>query len=195
MKTFSKLYSDFWINPDNTELMQLGLDAQLMALYLQGNSHHNMLGVYYLPLLYAASDLKLSVKKVQTTLKKLCDISYCKYDAKTQYIWTCNMALEQIGAEIDTKDNKDNRIKAIQAIWNSLPIQIEFLTEVYDKYHSIFRLNSRSTDCSESLGCKPKNDMPTKKSGEIVETHQNLKAVADTLNTNTDLNKNTNKKM
>ncbi|MEI8055473.1 MAG: hypothetical protein WCH10_05710 [bacterium] len=39
MKPFTKLYSDFWINPDNAELMQLGLDAQLMALYLQGNSH------------------------------------------------------------------------------------------------------------------------------------------------------------
>ena len=50
MKSFSKLYSDFWINYDNSEIVGLGVEAQLMALYLQGNSHHNMLGVYYLPL-------------------------------------------------------------------------------------------------------------------------------------------------
>src|SRR3972149_9996135 len=130
-KPFTKLYSDFWINPDNAELMQLGMDIKLMAIYLQGNSHHNMLGVYYLPVLYAASDLKQSVKKIQTALKKLCDISYCQYDAKTQYIWVCNMPLEQIGEKIDAHDN---RIKAIQAIWNSLPIKIEFLPEVYNKY-------------------------------------------------------------
>ena len=58
MKPFTKFYSDYWINPDNASLMQLGTDAKLMAIYLQSNAHHNMLGVYYLPLLYVACDLK-----------------------------------------------------------------------------------------------------------------------------------------
>ena len=83
MKSFIKFYSDFWINPDNTALMQLGTDAKLMAIYLQGNAHYNMLGV---PLLYIASDLKQLVKKVRNTLNKLCELSYCKYDEQTQYI-------------------------------------------------------------------------------------------------------------
>ncbi|CAL7964446.1 conserved hypothetical protein [Gammaproteobacteria bacterium] len=172
MKPFTKLYSDFWINPDNTKLMQLGLDAQLMALYLQGNSHHNMLGVYYLPVLYVASDLKLSVKKVQTTLKKLCYISYCKYDAKTQYVWVCNVALEQLGVTAEDINAGDNRIKAIQAIWNSLPIQIDFLPEVYNKYNKIFNLKSRF-------------DSLTVVSNEFVEPNLNVETPADT----TDLKK------
>ena len=33
MKSFSKLHSDFWINYDNTEVISLGADVQLMALY------------------------------------------------------------------------------------------------------------------------------------------------------------------
>ena len=145
MKSFTKFYSDFWINPDNTALMQLGTDAKLMAIYLQGNAHNNMLGVYYLPLLYAASDLKQSVKKVRSTLEKLCNLSYCQYDEQTQYIWVCNMALEQLGEEIDAKDN---RIKAMQTIWNSLPQQISFLLQVYAKYHRIFNLKSRYLEYS-----------------------------------------------
>ena len=150
MKLFSKLYSDFWINYDNAEVINLGIDAQLMALYLQGNSHHNILGVYYLPILYIASDLKLPVKKIQTALKKLCDISYCKYDEKTQYIWVCGTALEQIGENIDIKDN---RIKAIQTVWQSLPAKLSFLSDIYHKYHNIFYLEPRFSDFSESSMC------------------------------------------
>ncbi len=173
-KPFSKLYTNYWINPDNRELVQLGIDVKLMAIYLQGNSHHNILGVYYLPILYVANDLKLSPKKVQVTLKKLCEIAYCKYDVKTQYIWVCNMALEQIGEEIankDNKDNKDNRIKAIQAIWNSLPIQVDFLSEVYNRYHLIFNLAPRLTD---SLCNKVKNNSAVKKFSDSAEVFQNI---------------------
>ena len=189
MKSFSKLYSDFWINHDNSEVIKLGLDAQLMALYLQGNSHHNMLGVYYLPLLYTASDLKLSVKKAHAALKKLCDISYCKYDEKTQYVWVCNMALEQIGEDIDIKDN---RIKAIQTIWNTLPTKLVFLAEVYHKYQNTFHLAFRFPSSFDSLNSKIDNITSATNLEEIVETNQNIEIDAGTNNfnlTNIDLNR------
>lgn len=191
MKTFSKLYSDFWVNPDNAELMQLEVDAKLMAIYFQGNSHHNMLGVYYLPILYVASDLKQSAKKVQNALKSLCNVSYCKYDAKTQYIWVCNMALEQIGEEISPKDN---RTTAIQSIWNNLPIQIEFLSEVYDKYHNIFRLEPRFISHSKSTNYKTSDDSSVIKLENIVKEHKEIVTNTNSINLNSiDLNKNTNK--
>ncbi|CAL7962436.1 conserved hypothetical protein [Gammaproteobacteria bacterium] len=150
MKQFSKLYSDFWINYDNVEVMSLGIDAQLMGLYLQGNHHHNMLGTYYLPLLYIASDLRLSVKRVKTILEKLCSINYCRYDYKTQYIWVCDLAFEQIGINIGAKDN---RIKALQAVWESLPLQLEFLEGIYNKYHAGFYLKSRVCKNSPKDNC------------------------------------------
>ena len=100
MRQFTKLYA---------EIVKLGVEGQLMALYLQGNSHHNMLGVYYLPVMYAASDLKISLKKVQTTLEKLCQVSYCRYDNKTQYIWVYNAATEQLGTDIDSKGPSKNK--------------------------------------------------------------------------------------
>jgi hypothetical protein len=140
MKSFSKLYSDFWINYDNSAVLGTGVDGQLMAVYLQSNTHQNMLGAYYLPLLYISSDLKLSVKKVHAALKKLCKMNYCKYDDKTQHVWVCNLVSEQVGEEVDIKDN---RIKALQAIWTSLPSKLEFLEEIYNKYHNAFHLEKR----------------------------------------------------
>lgn len=152
MKPFSKLYSDFWINYDNSEVIGLGAEAQLLSLYLQGNSHHNILGVYCLPLLYVASDLKLPINKVQITLRKLCNINYCQYDKKAQYIWVCNLALEQIGDNIDIKDN---RVKAIHAIWQSLPSRLEFLEEIYQKYKTAFHLKARSFEKPSTLNTRP----------------------------------------
>lgn len=149
MKSFSKLYSDFWINYDNAELMGLGVNAQLVALYLQGNHHHNILGAYYLPLLYMASDLKLPVEQVKITLERLCKINYCKYDCKTQYIWVCNLAFEQIGEDIGSKDN---RIKALQSIWMSLPVKLEFLEEIYNKYQDTFHLKRRAFEIPSQDG-------------------------------------------
>lgn len=140
MKNFTKLSSDFWINYENSELINSGTDAQLMALYLVGNSHHNMLGVYYLPMSYIANDVKLSLEQVKITLQKLCKVNYCKYDEKTQYIWVCNMASEQMGENIDVKDK---RIKSLQSIWKSLPLCLVFLQEVYQKYCAVFYLEER----------------------------------------------------
>lgn len=179
-KPFTKLYSDFWINPDNAELMQLGIDAKLMAIYLQGNPHHNMLGVYYLPILYAASDLKQSIKKIQSALKKLCELSYCKYDEKAQYIWVCNVAREQLGEDVDAKDN---RIKTIQAIWDSLPIKIEFLPEVYNKYHNAFNLKSRFFNSSCN---KAKSSLLAEKLVNNTKTYQDTDISVGTIDFNLD---------
>jgi hypothetical protein len=148
-----------------------------MALYLQGNSHHNMLGVYYLPLLYIASDLKLPIKKVRTALEKLCKINYCKYDEKTQYVWIYNLAFEQIG---ETVDERDNRIKALHAIWESLPSKLEFLEEIYQKYSTTFHFSLRVFE-KPSKACELK---------EINEITTEL-AVAD-VSSGTNINKNTN---
>ncbi len=141
MKSFSKLYSDFWINYDNSKTLSAGIDGRLMALYLQSNTHQNMLGVYYLPLLYISSDLKLPVEQVKKALKKLYKVNYCKYDARTQYVWVCNLVFDQIGVGGGAKDN---RIMGLQAIWDSLPLQLEFLEDVYNKYGAKFKFESRA---------------------------------------------------
>jgi hypothetical protein len=176
-KSFSKLYSDFWINYDNSEVVGLGVETQLMALYLQGNSHRSMLGVYYLPLLYIASDLKLPFKKVRIALEKLCKINYCTYDEKTQYVWVHDLAFEQIGEKVD---ERDNRTKALHDIWESLPSKLEFLEEIYQKYSTAFHFVPRVFE-------KPSKACALKETNEI----KTELAVAD-VSSGTNINKNTN---
>lgn|GEM_PF-5289604 len=141
MKTFTKLSSDFWINYENVEVINAGVYAQLLALHLVGNAHSNSLGVYYLPIAYIGSDLRVSIKKVKNALQKLCNIGYCRYDEKTQYVWVCNMLFEQLGENIDVKDN---RLKFLQTMWQALPPCLPFLEEIYQKYHEAFHLEVRS---------------------------------------------------
>ncbi len=192
MKHFSKLYSDFWINYDNSEVVSLGMDAQLMALYLQGNSHHNMLGVYYLPLLYIASDLKLPVEQVKTALKKLCQINYCKYDVETQHVWVCNLAFEQIGENVNAKDN---RIKSIHTIWQSLPSKLEFLEEIHQRYRIDFHLEPRVFE-KPAKTCEIKETGEAKGIQEIKEAEKTKKEVKNetaVLDVSLGINANTNK--
>ena len=122
MKSYAKIYQGFWTN-GNDELHNLGLEARLIAIYLFSNSHRNMLGVYYLPLSYAAIDLRLPVEKVCEAMNHLCQIGYCTYDESTHYVWVYNMIVEQVGENFDAKDN---RIKGINIIWQSLPQRVPF---------------------------------------------------------------------
>ena len=185
MKSFTKLYSDFWVNYGNSEVIKLGADVQLLALYLQANSHHNILGAYYLPLLYIASDLKLPVKQVQATLNKLCKINYCKYDKETQYIWVYNLAHEQIGEKIDIKDN---RTKSLHAVWDSLPSRLDFLEEIHQKYNAAFHLKPRipekSLDLSSYLA---KEAIEIKKPQKSQKNPKNQKTEVETVVTDLSL--------
>lgn len=137
---FTKLSSDFWIDYENADLISLGTDAQIMALYLLGNSHHNMLGIYYLPIPYIASDMKLTHRKVKEIIQKLCSINYCTYDEKTQYVWVRNAIAVQFGESIEAKDN---RIKSLQTIWNDLPAYVPFLEEFFQTYQKLLGLEMR----------------------------------------------------
>ncbi|EKE01120.1 MAG: hypothetical protein ACD_21C00209G0004 [uncultured bacterium] len=181
MKSFSKLYSDFWINYDHSEVLGTGVDGQLMALYLQSNTHRNMLGAYYLPLLYISSDLKLPVKKVQAVLKKLCEINYCKYDEKTKYVWVCNLVFEQVGEDVS---DKDNCVKALQTIWESLPAKLEFLGEIYNKYHDAFHLNPRKRPKTHEIKRCEGEETVINENADINRDINDLDADAD-INTNT----------
>ena len=149
MTSFSRLYYNFWTSYNNSEVTGIGLEGQLLALYLQSNIHCNAFGAYYLPLSYISNDLRLPVEQIQASLDKLNKINYCKYDTKTQYIWVCNLAFEQIGRVIKPKDK---RITSFRATWKSLPLTFEFLEEIYQKYHKAFCLESHFNEISQTCG-------------------------------------------
>lgn len=163
MRSYVKLYADFWRDHRNAELINLGMDAQFLAMYLLANPHSNMLGVYFLPLPYIAIDIKEPTERIEAALQKLCDINYCQYDKVSQYIWVCDMVAEQVGS----LDIKDNRLKPIQTIWNSLP-PLPFLEAIYQKYHAPLHLEPRVfPKTTRSIWSNPstKMDVPPSEGG------------------------------
>ena len=140
MKSFTKIYSDYWTSNENREINNAGIDCQLIAFYLRSNSHSNALGAYYLPLLYISSDTGIPFKQVRIAVNKLCKINYCKYDFELQYIWVLDLALEQVGNVIG---ENDIRVGALRIIWKSLPQELGFIKEIYQQYHSKYYLEPR----------------------------------------------------
>lgn len=52
MRDYAKISPKFWIGETGREMRELGLPARALAFYLMTSPHSNMLGIYYLPIVY-----------------------------------------------------------------------------------------------------------------------------------------------
>ncbi len=52
MRDYAKVSPRFWLGETGRELRKAGAEAQVVAFYLMTSPHANMLGLYYLPVLY-----------------------------------------------------------------------------------------------------------------------------------------------
>jgi hypothetical protein len=61
MREFAKVSPQIWINDRGRELKRLGIQAQLLAFYLDTNPHASMIGIYYLPMAFIVHLISLNV--------------------------------------------------------------------------------------------------------------------------------------
>lgn len=140
MREFAKFPSEFWINECWRKIKRLSLEAKLIAPYLLSNPHSNMIGVYYLPIPFVAHETGLGHEAALQGLQELCGIDFCTYDQTHEYIWVHNMAFDQLGTQLN---ERDNRIIAIHKICRELP-DLSFLDAFYDKYSVAFFIDTPS---------------------------------------------------
>lgn len=140
MRDYAKISPKIWINEIGRKLKKLGIETQLISLYLQTNPHANMIGAYYLPVSLVAHETGLSQDAAFRAIKCLCEINFCRYDSNTEYVWVCEMASDQIADQL--KPN-DNRIKAVSSAFNELP-ELPFIGEIYERYEKSFLLASNN---------------------------------------------------
>lgn len=139
MREYAKVSPQFWINDTGKKIKKLGLNAQLIALYLLTNPHATMLGIYYLPVAFIAHETGLSLEGALKGLQDLCEINFCSCDEISEYIWVHDMASDQISTQLKASDN---RVKAINEAYSSLP-NLSFLQKFYEKYVHAFFLEPR----------------------------------------------------
>jgi len=148
MRDYAKISPKFWIGQTGREIRHLGVDAQLMALYLLSCPNSTMIGVYYLPLAVLVHETQIPFEGASKALRSLCKVGFCSYDAELEYVWVHKMALYQLGGPLKPTDN---RVKSIQEDYKNLP-KLVFLKEFFEVYCTLFCLEKVRENRSPSEG-------------------------------------------
>jgi len=89
---------------------ELGRQIKISALkrvsflYISNKPHAHMTGVYLHTCCAHAHEAGLTVEKTTVVLNDLCQIGYCTYDYKYEYVWVHEMGIEQVCAQLKPND-------------------------------------------------------------------------------------------
>lgn len=97
MRDYAKVSPRFWLGETGRELRKAGAEAQVVAFYLMTSPHANMLGLYYLPVLYLAHETGLGLEGASKGLKRAVEAGFCSYDHDAEMVWVHEMAAWQVG--------------------------------------------------------------------------------------------------
>lgn len=158
MRDYGKVSPQFWIGNTGRELKSKGPEALIVSMYLLTNPHANMIGMYYLPIIYIAHETGLGVEGASKGLQRAVEAGFCLYDGVAEVVWVEEMAKYQIATSLKANDN---RCVGIQREYEAQPKNC-FLSRFFDKYKDAFNLTVRresspeitrgSEGASEALG-------------------------------------------
>lgn len=92
MRDYATVAPQFWLGKTGRELRKKGAEAQVVSFYLMTSPHANMLGLYYLPILYIAHETGLGLEGASKGLKSTIEAGFCSYDEDTEMVWVHEMA-------------------------------------------------------------------------------------------------------
>ncbi|MGS4866552.1 hypothetical protein [Acinetobacter baumannii] len=138
MRDYGKVSPHFWTGSTGKKLRECP-DSIVVAMYLMTCPHANMLGLYYMPLLYVAHETGLGLEGAKKGLKWACKAGFCSYDEVSEMVWVHEMARFQVAESLKATDN---RCKGIQKDYDSLPTN-PFLASFYDKYAAAFCMTNK----------------------------------------------------
>jgi len=118
MRDYGKVSPQFWVGETGKKIKAVGPECQVVALYLMSSPHANMLGLYYLPLVFLSHETGLPLEGASKALQSLIEVGFCSYDEGAEVIWVHEMAYYQIGEAL--KPN-DNRVKGIISSLKNVP--------------------------------------------------------------------------
>lgn len=139
MRDYGKVSPQFWIGKTGKELKAKGHEALIVSMYLLTNPHANMIGLYYLPVVYIAHETGLGFEGACKGLRSTIEAGFCHYDDAAEVVWVVEMARHQIATAL--KPN-DNRCMGIQREYDAQP-ESSLLSMFFDKYADSFNLSGR----------------------------------------------------
>ena len=137
MRDYATVAPQFWLGKTGRELRKKGAEAQVVSFYLMTSPHANMLGLYYLPILYIAHETGLGLEGASKGLNRSIEAGFCSYDEDTEMFWVHEMAAYQVGKALKPGDN---RCAGVRSEYASLT-ENRFLSAFYERYKDDFHLN------------------------------------------------------
>lgn len=136
MRDYATVSPQFWLGKTGRELRSAGAEAQVVAFYLMTSPHANMLGLYYLPVLYLAHETGLGLEGASKGLDRAIKAGFCSYDEHSEMVWVHEMAGYQVGRSLKPGDN---RCAGVRNEYASLPDN-PFLSGFFDRYQADFHM-------------------------------------------------------
>ncbi|EHL6631264.1 replication protein [Salmonella enterica] len=137
MRDYATISPQFWLGETGRKLRKMGAETQVVAFYLMTSPHANMLGLYYLPVLYLAHETGLDMEGASKGLRRATEAGFCSYDEETEMVWVHEMASYQIGRSLSAGDK---RCAGVRNEYAALP-ENPFLPAFYDKYQHHYHLD------------------------------------------------------
>ena len=101
MKSKSPTYYRFrrrsWRDETWSRIIRFGPNTFIVAMYLLSSPRGNMAGIFECPIRLVHRDTNLNESDVKQALKNLCEISFIKYDDKTDFVWVISAAVKELG--------------------------------------------------------------------------------------------------
>ncbi|WP_180122881.1 MULTISPECIES: hypothetical protein [unclassified Acinetobacter] len=154
MREYGKVSPHFWTGSTGKQLRQCP-ESLVVSMYLMTSPHANMLGLYYMPLLYVAHETGLGMEGASKGLQWACEAGFCSYDHASEMVWVHEMARFQIA---DKLKSTDKRSIGVQNEYNSLPSN-PYLESFYDKYSQAFCMTEKRQNTVKKV---VKNEAPSK---------------------------------
>lgn len=148
MRDYATVAPQFWLGKTGRELRKKGAEAQVVSFYLMTSPHANMLGLYYLPILYIAHETGLGLEGASKGLKSTIEAGFCSYDEDTEMVWVHEMAAYQVGKALKPGDNRCAGVRNEYASLTENP----FLSLFYERYKDDFHLNVKRESCPTPEG-------------------------------------------
>lgn len=176
MRDYATVSPQFWLGKTGRELRNAGAEAQVVAFYLMTSPHANMLGLYYLPVLYLAHETGLGLEGASKGLERAIEAGFCSYDEHSEMIWVHEMAAYQVGRSLKPGDN---RCAGVRNEYASLP-ENPFLPAFFDRYQNDFHLVTKRQSERGFKGAS--KGPPSQDQDQEQDQEQNKQCLSDSKN-------------
>lgn len=135
MRDYGKVAPQFWTGETGKALKAAGPEAVIVAMYLMTSPHANMIGLYYLPVLYIAHETGLGFEGASKGLQGAIEAGFCSYDAPSEHVFVHAMARFQVGEQLKPDDKRCKGIQNELDRVSKCPLVKDFC-QIYSKaYH------------------------------------------------------------